>query len=118
VWNIGQPTPNLTLYGHEKGVNCVDYYSGDDRLHLLSGADENLAKVWDYHKKAYVQVSPAGNMVLTAFRFQFAKGYVLFPLRLDQFHGSKNVVWVHFAQIGRCARISKHERLHLHLHPL
>ena len=28
VWSIGQPTPNFTLEGHDKGVNCVDYYNG------------------------------------------------------------------------------------------
>jgi WD40 repeat protein len=28
VWQIGQPTPNFTLEGHEKGVNCVDYFTG------------------------------------------------------------------------------------------
>ena len=28
VWSLGQPTANMTLEGHEKGVNCIDYYSG------------------------------------------------------------------------------------------
>lgn len=28
VWSLGNPTPNMTLEGHEKGVNCIDYYSG------------------------------------------------------------------------------------------
>jgi WD40 repeat protein len=28
VWSIGQPTPNFTLEGHEKGVNAVDYFQG------------------------------------------------------------------------------------------
>ena len=28
VWSIGQPTPNFTLEGHDKGVNCVDYFIG------------------------------------------------------------------------------------------
>lgn len=63
VWSIGQPTPNFTLEGHEKGVNCVDYFSGGDRPYLLSGADDKLAKVWDYQTKACVQVravEPAG----------------------------------------------------------
>lgn len=56
VWNIGQPTPNFTLEGHEKGVNCVDYFCGGDRPYLLSGADDKLSKVWDYQTKACVQV--------------------------------------------------------------
>ena len=37
--------PNFTLEGHEKGVNCVDYYSGGDRPYLISGADDRLVKV-------------------------------------------------------------------------
>ncbi len=32
VWSLGSPTPNQTLEGHEKGVNCVDYYSGGERF--------------------------------------------------------------------------------------
>lgn len=28
VWSVGQPTPNFTLEGHEKGVNCIDYFVG------------------------------------------------------------------------------------------
>ncbi|EIE20843.1 coatomer protein complex, beta prime [Coccomyxa subellipsoidea C-169] len=55
VWSIGQPTPNFTLDGHEKGVNCVDYFTGGDRPYLMSGADDKLAKVWDYQTKACVQ---------------------------------------------------------------
>ncbi|KAK9847959.1 hypothetical protein WJX84_002296 [Apatococcus fuscideae] len=55
VWSIGQPTPNFTLEGHEKGVNCIDYYTGGDRPYLISGADDKLIKVWDYQTKACVQ---------------------------------------------------------------
>ena len=49
--------PNLTLEGHEKGVNAVDYYPGGDRPYLVSGADDRTARVWDYTTKACVQVS-------------------------------------------------------------
>ncbi|MEW5305809.1 MAG: hypothetical protein WDW36_008326 [Sanguina aurantia] len=55
VWCVGQPTPNFTLEGHEKGVNCVDYFTGGDRPYLISGADDKLVKVWDYQTKACVQ---------------------------------------------------------------
>ena len=33
VWSIGQPTPNFTLEGHEKGVNAVDYFTGGESPH-------------------------------------------------------------------------------------
>jgi len=55
VWSIGQPTANFTLEGHEKGVNCVDYFSGGDRPYLISGADDKLVKIWDYQTKSCVQ---------------------------------------------------------------
>ena len=48
MWQLGSPTPNFTLEGHEKGVNCVDYYSGGDKPYLISGADDRLIKIWDY----------------------------------------------------------------------
>lgn len=55
VWSLGQPAPNFTLEGHEKGVNSVDYFGGGDRPFLVSGADDKTAKVWDYQTKACVQ---------------------------------------------------------------
>ena len=49
VWQLGgSTTPNFTLEGHEKGVNCVDYYHGGDKPYLISGADDRLVKIWDY----------------------------------------------------------------------
>ncbi|GBG65649.1 hypothetical protein CBR_g51949 [Chara braunii] len=55
VWSLGSANPNFTLEGHEKGVNCVDYFGGGDRPHLISGADDKLVKVWDYQTKSCVQ---------------------------------------------------------------
>ncbi len=53
VWQLGSPNPNFTLEGHEKGVNCVDYYSGGDKPYLISGADDRLVKIWDYQVNSY-----------------------------------------------------------------
>merc|ERR1712106_927179 len=44
-----------TLEGHEKGVNCVDYYMGGDKPYLISGADDRMVKIWDYQNKTCVQ---------------------------------------------------------------
>jgi len=55
VWNLGSSSPNFTLEGHEKGVNCVDYYYGGDKPYLISGADDRLVKIWDYQNKTCVQ---------------------------------------------------------------
>lgn len=45
VWQLGSPHPNFTLEGHEKGVNCIDYFQGGDKPHLVSGADDR----WGLH---------------------------------------------------------------------
>jgi coatomer subunit beta' len=55
VWQLGSATPNFTLEGHEKGVNCVDYYHGGDKPYLISGADDRMVKIWDYQNKTCVQ---------------------------------------------------------------
>ncbi|OZC09928.1 coatomer subunit beta' family protein [Onchocerca flexuosa] len=54
VWQFGSSTANFTLEGHEKGVNCVDYYHGGDRPYLISGADDRFVKIWDYQNKTCV----------------------------------------------------------------
>lgn len=55
VWQLGSSTPNFTLEGHEKGVNCVDYCHSGDKPYLISGADDRLVKIWDYQTKTCVQ---------------------------------------------------------------
>ncbi|RCN50408.1 WD domain, G-beta repeat protein [Ancylostoma caninum] len=55
VWQFGSQQPNFTLEGHEKGVNCVDYYHGGDKPYLISGGDDHLVKIWDYQNKTCVQ---------------------------------------------------------------
>nr|CAB3469471.1 unnamed protein product [Digitaria exilis] len=55
IWSFGSPDPNFTLDGHQKGVNCVDYFTGGDRPYLITGSDDSTAKVWDYQTKSCVQ---------------------------------------------------------------
>mmetsp|Transcript_8761 Transcript_8761/g.27558 ORF Transcript_8761/g.27558 Transcript_8761/m.27558 type:complete len:841 (-) Transcript_8761:1009-3531(-) len=55
VWGIGAHQPHFSLEGHERGVNCIDYYSGGDKPYLLSGADDKTIKIWDYQTKACIQ---------------------------------------------------------------
>ncbi|CAN8072036.1 unnamed protein product [Agarophyton chilense] len=55
VWNLSSPVPNFTLEGHEKGVNCVDYYNGGDKPYLVTGGDDNCVRIWDYQTKSCVQ---------------------------------------------------------------
>lgn len=55
VWNLTSPIPNFTLEGHDKGVNCVDYYNGGDKPYLVTGGDDKTVRIWDYQTKACVQ---------------------------------------------------------------
>lgn len=55
VWGLNTLQPHFTLEGHEKGVNCVEYFSGGDRPYLVSGADDKTVKVWDFQTKQCVQ---------------------------------------------------------------
>lgn len=55
IWNLGSPEANFTLEAHQKGVNCVEYFTGGDRPHLITGSDDQTAKVWDYQTKSCVQ---------------------------------------------------------------
>ncbi|KAJ1964375.1 Coatomer subunit beta' [Dipsacomyces acuminosporus] len=55
VWSLGSPVPNYTIEGHKDGVNAVDYYHGNDKPYLVSGADDFQVKVWDYQNNSCVQ---------------------------------------------------------------
>lgn len=55
VWQLGSPEANFTLEGHERGVNCIDYYPGGDKPYLISGSDDKTVKIWDYQTKTCVQ---------------------------------------------------------------
>lgn len=69
VWQLGSNSPNFTLEGHDKGVNCVDYCHSGDKPYLISGADDRLVKIWDYQTKTCVQTldGHAQNVVAVSF---------------------------------------------------
>ncbi|XP_074535727.1 coatomer subunit beta'-like [Halichoeres trimaculatus] len=77
VWQLGSRTPNFTLEGHEKGVNCIDYYSGGDKPYLISGADDRLVKIWDYQNKTCVQTLEGHAQNVTCVRFHPALPIIL-----------------------------------------
>ena len=45
VWGIGGATPHFSLDGHERGVNCVDYYPGGDKPYLMRTACDKTTKI-------------------------------------------------------------------------
>jgi coatomer subunit beta' len=55
VWGLGAQQPHFSLEGHDRGVNCLDYYPGGDKPYLLTGADDKTIKIWDYQTKACIQ---------------------------------------------------------------
>ncbi|KAK7402308.1 hypothetical protein VNO78_14473 [Psophocarpus tetragonolobus] len=55
IWNLDSSAPKFTLEGHQKGVNCVDYFISNDKQYLLSGSDDYTVKVWDCHSRNCVQ---------------------------------------------------------------
>ncbi|KAI8849526.1 WD40-repeat-containing domain protein [Chytridium lagenaria] len=69
VWSLGSAAATCTLEGHEKGINCIDYYHGGDKSYLVSGSDDKLVKVWDYQTNSCVQTlaGHTGNVNTVAF---------------------------------------------------
>ena len=55
VWSITSPVANFTLEAHEKGVNTVEYYYGGDKPYIVTGADDQTVKIFDYQTKACIQ---------------------------------------------------------------
>lgn len=66
VWGLGSSHPHFALEGHERGVNCIDYYPGGDKPYLISGADDRTVKVWDYQTKAVLHTLDGHSNNLTA----------------------------------------------------
>lgn len=56
VWSISAKHCNYTLSGHEKGLNCVDYFAGGEKPYLISGSDDKTVRIWDYQTKTCVHV--------------------------------------------------------------
>ena len=50
---MGSNEAHFTLEGHEKGVNCVEYFVGGEKPYLVSGGDDKL-------------VNPAGSRAFAA----------------------------------------------------
>jgi coatomer subunit beta' len=69
VWSLGAKEANYTLEGHEKGVNCIDYYHGNDKPYLVSGGDDHHVKVWDYQNKSCVQTLESHTQNVTVVHF-------------------------------------------------
>ena len=52
VWGLNSNAHHYSLEGHERGVNCVDYYPSGDKPYLLSGADDKTVKVRQWQQQS------------------------------------------------------------------
>lgn len=71
VWSIGSPESKYTLYGHLDKVNCLDFFTCNDRQYLITGSDDHTAKIWNMEEKACVHtmeafVSPVTSVITLA----------------------------------------------------
>ena len=64
IWNLGSPDPNFTLDAHQKGVNCVDYFTGGDKPYLITGSDDHTAKVSTILIFTHLSLDPNGKISL------------------------------------------------------
>eukprot|EP00009_Paramoeba_aestuarina_P002379 CAMPEP_0201507694 /NCGR_PEP_ID=MMETSP0161_2-20130828/1285_1 /ASSEMBLY_ACC=CAM_ASM_000251 /TAXON_ID=180227 /ORGANISM="Neoparamoeba aestuarina, Strain SoJaBio B1-5/56/2" /LENGTH=988 /DNA_ID=CAMNT_0047902129 /DNA_START=135 /DNA_END=3101 /DNA_ORIENTATION=- len=69
VWGLGSSSAYFTLEGHDKGVNCVDYFQGADRPYIASGADDRTIRIWDYQNKTCVAVLEGHTHNISDIRF-------------------------------------------------
>jgi len=49
TWSVTTGEVQVTLSGHNKGVNCIDYCTLDNQPRILSGADDFMIKLWNFH---------------------------------------------------------------------
>ncbi|EDW85198.1 uncharacterized protein Dwil_GK12739 [Drosophila willistoni] len=55
TWQLDSNVANLTLEGHKKGVNCVNYYHTPTESFLISGGDDYVVKIWNPKNNSCVQ---------------------------------------------------------------
>ncbi|XP_040260624.1 uncharacterized protein [Aegilops tauschii subsp. strangulata] len=59
VWSIDSPESKYTLSGHQDKVNCLNFFTCNDRQYLITGSDDHTAKIWDMEEKACVHTMQA-----------------------------------------------------------
>jgi coatomer subunit beta' len=45
VWSLDSPGSKYTLLGHSEAVHCLDFFTRDGQLYLITGSQDRTAKV-------------------------------------------------------------------------
>ena len=48
MWNVDSGECKLILSGHSHEVTCLEYFTREDELYLISGSQNRTAKVWHF----------------------------------------------------------------------
>lgn len=48
MWNLESSSPHLSIEGHSKGLNSVEFFETDEKLYFITGSDDYTAKVYLY----------------------------------------------------------------------
>ncbi|KAM0930391.1 hypothetical protein ACQ4PT_001091 [Festuca glaucescens] len=59
VWNLDSPESSYTLSGHSDTVTCLDFFTRDDQLYLISCSDDLTVKIWDMKEKTCIRTIEA-----------------------------------------------------------
>ena len=87
MWSISNSYPYYSMEGHAKGINCLDFYPGNDKPYLATGSDDfvpfsilsdvQTVKIWDYQTKTCIQTLTGHEDNLTAVKFHPRLPYLL-----------------------------------------
>ncbi|KAK8891739.1 hypothetical protein M9Y10_028959 [Tritrichomonas musculus] len=87
-WGLTTSTRRFTLSGHKGGVNCIEFFPGNDRPFIASGSDDYTIIIWDYQTKSCVVTLSGHRENVTALHF-----HPTFPLLFSTAEDNMFLVW-------------------------
>ena len=87
-WGLTSSQPRFTLKGHANGVNCIEFFPGNDRPYIASGSDDLAIFIWDYQTKSCVVQLRQHRENITALKF-----HPLFPILFSTAEDNMVLVW-------------------------
>lgn len=87
-WGLTASTRRFTLVGHRGGVNCIEFFPGNDRPFIASGSDDYTINIWDYQTKSCVVTLSGHRENVTALHF-----HPIYPLLFSTAEDNMLLVW-------------------------